>query len=331
MDFQIPEFKLDMSSLASSRVPDPDSIYDLLILGAGPAAMSAAVYAARKMLNLAVIARDFGGQMRYTPEIENYLGFQNIKAEDLIENFVDHVKSFDISIKEGANITRVEKRGGEFGVILEEGLSYTGRSVILATGKREKPLGVPGESELIGKGVAYCTTCDAPLFRGKRVVVAGGGNSAFTAALDLLKLDADVTLVNFSQGWQADEILQNNVKGREKTRFLDNHQVVRIEGSQRVEAVIIKDRGNGDEKSLKVDGIFIEIGLLPNSEPVSGLAELNEAGEVVVDCFCRTSVDGLFAAGDVTTVPYKQIIISSGEGAKAALSAYDRLAIKGLI
>ncbi|MBN2495274.1 MAG: FAD-dependent oxidoreductase, partial [Deltaproteobacteria bacterium] len=190
----------------------------------------------------------------------------------------------------------------------------------------------PGEKELTGKGVAYCATCDAPFFRGKRVVVAGGGNSALTAALDLLKVDASVTLVNYAPGWQADEImLEAARKRRERVVFLDMHQVLSIEGRERVSGVTVKDRRSEKTAAIEVDGIFVEIGLLPNSEPVRELAALNEAGELIVDCHCRTSVAGLYGAGDVTTVPQKQIIISAGEGAKAALSAYDDLMRQGVI
>ncbi len=184
---------------------------------------------------------------------------------------------------------------------------------------------MPGEKELVGKGVAYCATCDAPLFKDKKVMIVGGGNSAFTTALDLLRANAENILVNFISGWQADETLQQRVKRFEKVQFLDYHEVLFIEGKDKVEAVVIRNRKTSEEKRMNVDGIFVEIGLLPNSDPVKNLVELNKQGEVIVDCSCRTSVPGLFGAGDVTTVPHKQIIISAGEGAKAALSAYDYL------
>jgi alkyl hydroperoxide reductase subunit F len=329
MDF--PEFTLDTSLLEKAKEPEPTITYDLLILGGGPAAMSAAVYAARKMINLAIITKDFGGQIRETSEVENWLGFQNINAKDLADSFEEHVKGFDIPVSLGTSITKVKKEGDVFKVLTADTTMYSSRTLIIATGKRHRPLNVPGENELHGRGVAYCATCDAPFFKGKKVVVAGGGNSAFTTAVDLLKVGADVTLVNFIKGWQADESLQERIKQTGKVRFLDYHQIVKIEGKESVVGVVVKNRENDTEKMLHANGIFIEIGLSPNNEPVKNLVTLNEHGEIIVDCSCKTNVEGLFGAGDVTTVPHKQIVISAGEGAKAALSAYDYLINKSVI
>jgi len=328
---EFPGIILDLSSVSPLRKPDHNTTYDMLILGGGPAAMSAAVYAARKMINLAIITLDFGGQVTETSEIENYLGFQSINARDLVIKFEEHVKSFDIPVIIGVSITEVKKNGDIFSVIMEDGITFLGRTVILATGNRHRALNVPGEKELVGKGIAYCATCDAPLFKGKKVIIAGGGNSAFTTALDLLKVDAETILINFISGWQGDETLQKRVKQFEKIQLLDYHEFLRIEGKDRVESVVIRDRKTGEESRINVDGVFVEIGLLPNSEPVKNLVELNKQGEVIVDCYCRTSLPGLFAAGDVTTVPHKQIIVSAGEGAKAALSAYEYLVEKSQI
>jgi alkyl hydroperoxide reductase subunit F len=329
MDF--PTFSLDTSLLEKAREPEPEVIYDLFILGGGPAAMSAAVYAARKMMNLAIITKDFGGQIRETSEVENWLGFQSINAKDLADSFEEHVKGFDIPVSFGTSITEVKREVDVFKVLTDDNKMYSSRALIIATGKRHRPLNVPGEKELVGRGVAYCATCDAPFFKGKKVVVAGGGNSAFTTAVDLSKVGADVTLVNFIKGWQADESLQERMKQTGKVSLLDYHQVVRIEGRDGVTGVIVKNRENEAEKKLDANGVFVEIGLLPNNESVKNLVELNEQGEVIVDCSCRTSVEGLFGAGDVTTVPHKQIVISAGEGAKAALSAYNYLINKSLI
>jgi len=324
----LPGFSLDMASLQESPRPDADETYDVLILGGGPASMSAAVYAARKLLKTAILTRDFGGQMLETSEIENWLGAQSIHAKDLISQFEEHVKSFEVPVLEGQSITGIKKEDDLFKITMDSGEVYTGKSVILTTGKRHRPLGVPGEKELGGKGVAYCATCDAPFFKDKRVAIAGGGNSAFTTALDLLKANARVSLINFIPGWQADEFIRQQVDKYEKSALYDNHQVVEIQGADKVEAVKIKDRSTGEEKTIEVDGVFVEIGLLPNSELVKGLVDMTDSGEVVVDCSCRTSLEGFFAAGDVTTVPHKQIIISAGEGAKAALSAYSYLVNK---
>jgi alkyl hydroperoxide reductase subunit F len=322
---EFPGIILDISSISPLRKPDHNAIYDMLILGGGPAALSAAVYAARKMLNLALITLDFGGQIKETSEVENYLGFQSINAMDLVARFQEHVKSFDIPVSTGVSITEVKKKEDIFTVFMEGRTTFSGRTVIFATGERHRQLNVPGEKEMVGKGVAYCATCDAPLFKGKKVIIVGGGNSAFTAAIDLLKVDAEIILVNFASGWQADETLKQRVNQSNKVQFFDSYEVLRIEGKEKVEAAVIRNRKDGGEKRVIADGIFLEIGLLPNSDPVKNLAELNKQGEVIIDCFCRTSVPGLFGAGDVTTVPHKQIIISAGEGAKAALSAYDYL------
>jgi NADH-dependent peroxiredoxin subunit F len=326
-----PSFTLDTTLLETTKAPEPDHMYDLLILGGGPAAMAGAVYGARKMLSCALLSKDFGGQIRETSEVENWLGFQNINAKDLADSFEEHVKSFSIPVALGIRITGVAKQEQTFRVSTDTGTLYSSRTLILATGKRHRSLNVPGEKELLGRGVAYCATCDAPFYKGKKVVVAGGGNSAFTTALDLLKVDAEVTLVNFIKGWQADEALQSRMKQGGKVTLLDYHQVSTIEGTERVTGVVVKSRENEKETRIEANGIFIEVGLLPNSDMVKDLVNLNDQGEVIVDCLCRTNVEGFYGAGDVTTVPHKQIIIAAGEGAKAALSAYSYLMDKSLI
>jgi alkyl hydroperoxide reductase subunit F len=327
----VPDFEVDISLVGNAKVPDSTVYYDLVIVGGGPAAMSAAVYAARKMLNLAVITKDFGGQVLETSEIENWLGFQSINARDLVYSFVEHVNNFDMAMASNVGVAAITKESDVFRIETEDGNVYSARSVILATGKRHRPLDIPGEKELVGRGVAYCATCDAPFFRDKKVVVVGGGNSAFTTAADLLKVGAGVVMVNFIKGWQADEALLERVRRAEKAQFFDYHQVMRIEGKKSVEGVVIKGRENGEEKLLNAEGVFVEIGLLPNNESVKNLVALNDLGEVIIDCSCNTNVEGFFGAGDVTTVPHKQIIISAGEGAKAALSAYDYLMKRAFI
>jgi NADH-dependent peroxiredoxin subunit F len=329
MDF--PDFSLDTSLLQTTKEPEPKTTYDLLILGGGPAAMSAAVYAARKMISLAIIAKDLGGQIRETSEVENWLGFQSINAKDLADSFEEHVKGYDIPVRLGTFITEVEKGADGFNVLADDNTMYTSRTLIIATGKRHRSLNVPGEDELLGRGVAYCATCDAPFFKGKKVVVAGGGNSAFTTAVDLVKVGAEIILINFIKGWQADEFLQERIRKTGTVSLLDYHQIVKIEGTDSVTGIVVKNRENDNEEKLSANGVFIEIGLLPNNEPVKNLVELNEHGEIIIDCSCRTSVEGLFGAGDVTTVPHKQIVISAGEGAKAALSAYNYLIDKSVI
>ena len=341
-----------LSSVGEGTSPDPGVVYDLLVIGGGPAAMTAAVYAARKMLKLAVLTDEFGGQVADTSEIENYMGFQMVTGQELTEKFVKHMKSFDVPCAQGEKVAKVtsEKatsKGGLFAATREgrrsgslEGPAgpngrggdvFRARTVVFAAGRRYRRLGVSGEEKFTGRGVSYCAICDAPFFRNKRVVVAGGGNSAFTAAIDLLKLASEVTLVNVTPGWQADPIMFDPVSAHESVTLLDNHEITRIEGDRKVEKVHVRDLGSGGEKAIAADGVFVEIGGVPNSEPVRGLAGLTGGGELVVDCHCRTNVEGLFGAGDVTTVPYKQIVISAGEGAKAALSAYDYLSGQGAL
>lgn len=326
----LPGFSLDLSALGDTKRPEPGAIYDLLILGGGPAALTAAVYAARKMMKVALVTRDFGGQVSDTSLVENFPGFQSISGTELVSRFVDQVKQFEIPLAEGEAISQVKKDGEVFKVLTESGAEYSSLTVVVALGKRYRRLKVAGEDELVGKGVAFCATCDAPFFKDKRVVVAGGANSAFTAALDLMKVAKQVTLVNFVPGWQADQVLQDALRKYSGVRLLDSHEVTRIGGADRVDAVHLRDRESGEEKVIPADGIFIQIGLLPNTEPLGDLAALSKEGSLIVDCHCRTNVEGLFGAGDVTTVPYDQIVISAGEGAKAALSAYDYLMMRGL-
>jgi alkyl hydroperoxide reductase subunit F len=267
--------------------------------------------------------------MADTTRIENYTGFQMVGGRELTDKFLEHVKHFGMPIAQGRRIARVTRENGLFSAAQEDGQAFRGKTVVFATGRSYRRLGVPGEQELAGHGVSYCVICDAPFFAGKRVVVAGGANSAFTAARDLLKIAREITLVNIAPGWQADESLMKPVIARESVKLLDNHEITRIEGQGNVQTVLVRSRASGEEKTIEADGVFVEIGGTPNSEPVRGLADLNEAGELIVDCRAQSSVEGLFGAGDVTTVPYKQIIISAGDGSKAALSAHDYLTKRG--
>jgi alkyl hydroperoxide reductase subunit F len=322
---EFPGIILETSSFSRQKQPDPSAVYDMLIIGGGAAAMSAAVYAARKMINLAILTVDFGGLINETSEIENYLGFQNINAADLAARFEEHVKGFNLPVSIGKAVKEIRKKEGAFEVLMEDGTGYAGKTVLFATGERHRELTAPGEKDFRGKGVSYCATCDAPLYKNKKVLIVGGGNSAFTTALDLTRVNADIMIVNFTKGWQADATLQQRIKNYAKAELLDYYEVLRIDGKGVVESAVIRQRDSETEKSVRVDGIFIEIGLLPNSEPVKNLVELNKMGEVVIDCLCRTNIAGLFSAGDVTIMPYKQIVISAGEGAKAALAACDFL------
>ena len=322
---EFPGFILDTSAFSELPKPDGSTTYDMLIIGGGAAAMSAAIYGARKMLSLALISIDFGGLMNEASEIENYLGFQSIQAKDLASRFEERVKGFNVPVSLGIAVKEVQRLDDLFTVRLEDGKKFSGRTLIFATGERHRELSVPGARDLIGRGVSYCATCDAPFFKEKKVMVVGGGNSAFSTILDLIRVNAEIIVVNFSKGWQADTILLHRAEQYSYIKFLDHHELVRINGGEKVESATIRNRESQQEETINCDGIFIEIGLIPNSGPVKNLVELNETGEVVIDHKCKTRVAGFFSAGDVTCVPHKQIIISAGEGAKASLSAYDYL------
>ncbi|NLG84720.1 MAG: FAD-dependent oxidoreductase [Firmicutes bacterium] len=295
---------------------------ELVIVGAGPAGMTAALYAARKGLRPYVLSEDLGGQANWSSRVENYMGFKDIRGSELMERFAEQVKAQGVAYEEG-RVARVERREGGFGVRTAYGREHAARAVIVATGKRPRPLGVPGEAEFRGRGVSYCVLCDAPLYRGAAVAVVGGGNAGFQAAYDLLGSAREVHLL--TDRLTADETLRRRVLGRPGLILHEGWVVKAILGGEAVHGLVATD-GEGREKELAVEGIFVEIGLLPNGEVVEEAVARNEAGEIVVDCACRTNLPGLFAAGDVTNACGKQIIIAAGEGAKAALAAADYLA-----
>ncbi len=300
-------------------------MYDLIIVGAGPAGLTAAVYAARKKLNTLLISTDLGGQPNWTTGIENYLGYQYIEGPELVFKFEEQVRQFPIDIKTGHSVVSLAQVGKEFEVKSDKGDAYQGRAVIIASGKRPRPLNVPGEDRLRGRGVTYCAICDGPVFQGQKVVVVGGGNSALEAIYDLLKIAEHVYVAQFLESFTGDQVLIDNIKDAPNLTVFFNSRVTEIEGEKRVEAVKIEDRETGATTRLEVGGIFVEIGLIPNSDFAKGLAPLNALGEIEVDCACETGIPGLFAAGDVTTVVEKQIVVAAGEGAKAALQAHKYL------
>lgn len=326
---------MELSSLSFSlnKTPEitfpparPDKEYQLAIIGGGPAGLTAAVYAARKRTDTVLLTHDLGGQVMWTSSVENYPGFQFIQGRELIEKFKTQVQQFPIDVSLGFKVVSVEPIDKGYKISLEDGSHFTARSLIIATGKKYRNLNVPGEKELIGKGVAFCATCDAPLFGGKTVAVVGGGNSALTAAKDLMSYAEKIYLINISSEVQGDPVLLEPIKKSDKVEFLLNTTVLSIQGTGRVESITVSKNG---QRIIDVSGVFVEIGLIPNSELFKGLVEMNENGEIMVDCACRTSRAGVFAAGDVTTVPEKQIVVAAGEGAKAALSAYEWLARGG--
>jgi alkyl hydroperoxide reductase subunit F len=299
-------------------------MYDLMIIGGGPAGLAASVYAARKQLKTLLISGDIGGQVNTTLGIENYLGYQFIEGPELIDKFQNQVSQFPIDQKIGEKVSRLEKIEGGFEATSETGDKYQSKAVIFTAGKKPRKLNVPGETELAGRGVTYCAICDGPVFAGQRVAVVGGGNSALEAALDMVKIAEHVDLVSLTP-LTGDPILIKQLGNAKKLSVFTEYQTVKIEGGDFVKGMLIKNIKSGESKRLEVTGVFIEIGLVPNSEPVRGLIKLNKWGEVPITPASETEIPGLYAAGDVTDVPEKQIVVAAGEGAKATLQAHRYL------
>lgn len=310
-------------------------LYDVIIIGAGPAGTAAAVYAARKKLKTLLITEEFGGQSIVSDDIQNWIGEQHISGFDLAKKFEEHVRAFpetmDIKTPEKAvSVKTTTCRNGsricDFAVTTDQGNTYNGKTVILAPGARRKKLGVPGEEKLNGKGVAYCSTCDAPLFAGKKVAVVGGGNAGLEAAVDLFSYAEKIYVLEYGEQLKADPVTQEEVRKNPKAEILLNAQTKEVLGDDFVSGIKYVDRKTNEEKILDVGGVFVEIGSVPNSEMVKNLVELDKWGQVVIDSkHGSTSVPGIFAAGDITDDPYKQNNISAGDAVKAALAAYGYL------
>ena len=297
-------------------------MYDLIIIGAGPAGITAAVYAARKRMSLLVITKDVGGQAAISGDIENYTGYQFITGPELAAKFEEHMRRFDIALKENEEAVELKKIDDKI-LVRTNKVSYETKTAIIASGKRSRELNVPGEKEFRNKGLTYCATCDAPLFSGKVVAVIGGGNSALDAALQLIKIAKHTYIINIASSLSGDAIMREKINESEIVTVFNNTQVTAIFGDKMVTGIKIKREGK--EEDLAVQGVFIEIGLIPNSEFAQGI-ERNQSQEIKVNCHNETNIPGVFAAGDVTDVPEKQIIIAAGEGSKAALSVFRYLA-----
>jgi NADH-dependent peroxiredoxin subunit F len=298
--------------------------FDVLIVGGGPAGAAAAVYAARKGIRTGIASERFGGQVLDTLGIENFISVKETEGPKFALALEEHVRHYDVDIM---NLQRAKAlKGGDLvEVELESGATLQARTVILTTGARWRNINVPGEKELKNKGVAYCPHCDGPLYKGKRVAVIGGGNSGVEAAIDLAGIVRHVTLIEFDTQLRADAVLQNKLRSLPNVDVVLNAQTTAITGTDKVDGLTYKDRASGEEKRVELEGVFVQIGLVPNTDWLKGSLELSKHGEIVVDAKGRTSVPGVFAAGDCTTVPYKQIVIAAGDGAKAALSAFDHL------
>ncbi|MCX7898410.1 MAG: alkyl hydroperoxide reductase subunit F [Rhodocyclaceae bacterium] len=306
--------------------------YDVLIVGGGPAGAAAAIYAARKGLRVGLVAERLGGQVLDTLGIENFISVEYTEGPKLAAALENHVQHYGVDIMRGERVAELlpaETPAALNRLVLANGAQLSAHTVILATGARWRELGVPGEAELKGKGVCFCPHCDGPLFRGKRVAVIGGGNSGVEAAIDLAGLASHVTLLEFDDKLRADAVLQERLKGLANVTVIVSAQTTEILGEEKVTGLRYKDRRTGDLHEIALDGVFVQIGLVPNTAWLEGVVARNRYGEIEVDERCATSQPGIFAAGDCTTVPYKQIVISMGEGAKAALSAFDYLIRRG--
>ncbi|WP_435966892.1 alkyl hydroperoxide reductase subunit F [Stutzerimonas stutzeri] len=321
--------KLDTGSSArdAEKLKAKDA-FDVLVVGGGPAGAAAAIYAARKGVRTGVAAERFGGQVLDTMAIENFISVKETEGPKLARALEEHVREYEVDIMNLQRASQLIPAGadGLHRVQFENGGELKAKTLILATGARWREMNVPGEQEYRGRGVAYCPHCDGPLFKGKRVAVIGGGNSGVEAAIDLAGIVAHVTLLEFGEDLRADAVLQRKLNSLPNVRVLKMAQTTEVKGDgQKVTGLVYKDRTNDEVHSVELEGIFVQIGLLPNSEWLKGTLELSRFGEIIVDAKGQTSIPGVFAAGDVTTVPYKQIVIAVGEGAKASLSAFDHL------
>ena len=303
--------------------------FDMLVVGGGPAGAAAAVYAARKGIRTGVLAERFGGQTLDTLGIENFISVPQTDGPKFAAALEAHARAYDVAIMNGQRAQALEpaaQPGGEITVHLEGGATLKARSVVLATGARWRQVGVPGEVQYRNKGVAYCPHCDGPLFKGRRVAVIGGGNSGVEAAIDLAGVVTYVTLLEFGEQLRADAVLVARLKSLPNVSIVTQAQTTEITGDGRkVDGLRYTDRASGTAHHVALEGVFVQIGLVPNTEWLQGTLALSRQGEIEIDARCATSVPGVFAAGDATTVPFKQIVIAAGEGAKAALSAFDHL------
>lgn len=297
-----------------------EKIYDVVVVGSGPAGVSAAIYAVRKGRSTLMIGEQLGGQIMTTAGIENYIGFASTTGPELSMKFMEHVESVGVEMKSYTKVTKLAKEDKKYVMELDNGEVVKSRTVIITAGSSPRELGVKGEKEFLSRGVAYCATCDGPFYAGLDVIVCGGGNTAIESAIDLSKIAKSVTIVHRSE-FRADTVLLNELKKLDNVKVHIQTQVLEVFGDTKVQGVKVFDKREEKEFDIKTDGVFVEIGYLPNTKWLEGIVELSNTGEILIDSACKTSDAGIFAAGDITNTPYKQIIIAAGEGAKAALSA----------
>ena len=298
--------------------------FDVLVLGGGPSGASAAIYSARKGLKVAMVAERIGGQVKETVGIENLISVPYTTGQQLADNLRTHLTHYPIELFENRRIESTSLQGKEKQVVVKGGETFSAPAVIIATGAGWRRLNVPGEAEYIGRGVAFCPHCDGPFYAGKEVAVVGGGNSGIEAAIDLAGICKKVTVIEFMDSLKADQVLQEKAKSLPNVEIFTSTQTMEVVGNgEKVTSLRLKNRQTDEEHDLALDGVFVQIGLSANSQPFKEELEMTRIGEIVIDAHCRTNVPGVYAAGDVSSVPYKQIIIAMGEGAKAALSAFD--------
>ncbi len=316
---------LNMNFNVSSSVEalDPNTIYDTLILGAGPAGITAAIYLKRKGLKVGIIAVKIGGQVTDTSSVENYTGFESISGEALAHAFLKHLNSLNVPVLEGYSVQKIED-GSIKRVSVDNQITYQAKTLLIVTGAKSRMLDVPGEKEFYGRGVTYCAICDGPLFTGRRVVVAGGGNSAVEAALDLSKIAEHVTLIHRSH-FRADQIILDKLSQASNVTVHLESQIQEITGEKIVKGVSVLDKKTQSQFVVDAVGVFVEVGYIPNSQLFTDIVETNDKGEIIINVHCETSRPGIYAAGDVTNLPYNQIVIAAGEGSKAALAINDYL------
>lgn len=296
-------------------------MYELIIIGAGPAGITAAVYAARKGIDFIIISQDIGGQTAWSGDVENYTGYQFITGPQLTEKFEEHMRQFKVRLKVFEEVKKVEKKDATNFVTTDKNV-YQAKTLIIASGKQPRFLNVPGEKEFKNKGISYCATCDAPLFRDKDVAVIGGGNSALDATLQLIKIASKIYLININPQLGGDAIMRQKIEASEKVKIFNSAKTTQVSGDKFVKG--IKFEKDAKEISLDVQGVFVEIGSIPSCDFIDFI-EKNKYGEIIIDAENRTNVEGIFACGDVTNVLEKQIIIAAGEGAKAVLSVFRYL------
>ncbi|WP_338412282.1 alkyl hydroperoxide reductase subunit F [Psychrobacter raelei] len=317
----------DLLSAASEDDAEQLERQDVTVIGGGPAGVAAAIYTARKGLKVTIVADRIGGQVKDTQSIENLISVPLTTGTELSANFEKHLNEYDINIKEHVSVKELgETEDENYTIELNTGEQFETRSIILATGAQWRKLNVPGEDEYVGSGVAYCAHCDGPFFKGKKIAVVGGGNSGVEAALDLAGIVEHVTVVEFADDLKADQVLINKAKSKDNIDFITSAATKEIKATDgKVSSILYEDRASGETKELDLSAVFVQIGLVPNSEFVKGFVDVNRFGEIEIDEACKTDRRGIFAAGDVTTVPFKQINIAMGEGSKAALSAFEYL------